>query len=193
MHTLNPCVICVLCVCSNKPNPNQLSVNSVKPGLVNGAGAIPGAVTQPAGLGRACESCYSELWWRFNTYTNCKIGRLSLSLFLFVFSHQLISVVLMGAYQHAVQTVRFLLDLLEKVWWLEDAHETWWRTAWTQPQQHGGRDFQQLQALLNIHHVVATVSNKDKHLLCKRTKNRQVIFLFYFQNRLLFTIQRCFI
>ncbi|KAI5102276.1 metastasis-associated protein MTA1 isoform X1 [Silurus meridionalis] len=48
----------------NKPNPNQLSLNSVKPGLVNGAGAVPGAVpgaaSQPAGLGRACESCYSK-------------------------------------------------------------------------------------------------------------------------------------
>uniref|UniRef100_A0AAR2IPB7 Metastasis associated 1 n=1 Tax=Pygocentrus nattereri TaxID=42514 RepID=A0AAR2IPB7_PYGNA len=44
----------------NKPNPNQLSMNSVKPGLVNGAGVLPGATGQPAGLGRACESCYSE-------------------------------------------------------------------------------------------------------------------------------------
>uniref|UniRef100_A0AAY4BVF7 Metastasis associated 1 n=1 Tax=Denticeps clupeoides TaxID=299321 RepID=A0AAY4BVF7_9TELE len=35
----------------NKPNPNQLNVGGVKPGLVNGAG--------PAGLGRACESCYT--------------------------------------------------------------------------------------------------------------------------------------
>uniref|UniRef100_A0AAY4BTU1 Metastasis associated 1 n=1 Tax=Denticeps clupeoides TaxID=299321 RepID=A0AAY4BTU1_9TELE len=37
----------------NKPNPNQLNVGGVKPGLVNGAGAAP------AGLGRACESCYT--------------------------------------------------------------------------------------------------------------------------------------
>uniref|UniRef100_A0AAR2LSA0 Metastasis associated 1 n=1 Tax=Pygocentrus nattereri TaxID=42514 RepID=A0AAR2LSA0_PYGNA len=44
---------------SNKPNPNQLSMNSVKPGLVNGAGVLPGATGQPAGLGRACESCYT--------------------------------------------------------------------------------------------------------------------------------------
>uniref|UniRef100_A0A674EXZ8 Metastasis associated 1 n=1 Tax=Salmo trutta TaxID=8032 RepID=A0A674EXZ8_SALTR len=38
----------------NKPNPNQLSVNSVKPGGVGGLvnGQIPG-------LGRACESCYT--------------------------------------------------------------------------------------------------------------------------------------
>lgn len=43
----------------NKPNPNQLSINSVKPGLVNGAGALPGAPGQPVGLGRACESCYT--------------------------------------------------------------------------------------------------------------------------------------
>uniref|UniRef100_A0AAR2LI46 Metastasis associated 1 n=1 Tax=Pygocentrus nattereri TaxID=42514 RepID=A0AAR2LI46_PYGNA len=43
----------------NKPNPNQLSMNSVKPGLVNGAGVLPGATGQPAGLGRACESCYT--------------------------------------------------------------------------------------------------------------------------------------
>ncbi|XP_056624315.1 metastasis-associated protein MTA1 [Triplophysa dalaica] len=32
----------------NKPNPNQLSMNSVKPGLVNGAGGVP-AVAVPAG------------------------------------------------------------------------------------------------------------------------------------------------
>uniref|UniRef100_A0A8C7W1V1 Metastasis associated 1 n=1 Tax=Oncorhynchus mykiss TaxID=8022 RepID=A0A8C7W1V1_ONCMY len=37
----------------NKPNPNQLSVNSVKPG---GVGVPPG---QTPGLGRACESCYT--------------------------------------------------------------------------------------------------------------------------------------
>uniref|UniRef100_A0A673H3J7 Metastasis-associated protein MTA1-like n=1 Tax=Sinocyclocheilus rhinocerous TaxID=307959 RepID=A0A673H3J7_9TELE len=43
----------------NKPNPNQLSVNSVKPGLVNGAGALPGSPGQPVGLGRACESCFT--------------------------------------------------------------------------------------------------------------------------------------
>uniref|UniRef100_A0A8C1IB93 Metastasis associated 1 n=1 Tax=Cyprinus carpio TaxID=7962 RepID=A0A8C1IB93_CYPCA len=43
----------------NKPNPNQLSMNSVKPGLVNGAGVLPGAPGQPVGLGRACESCYT--------------------------------------------------------------------------------------------------------------------------------------
>ncbi|XP_041704090.1 metastasis-associated protein MTA1 [Coregonus clupeaformis] len=57
----------------NKPNPNQLSGNSVKPGgvggLVNGsvgAGCVPGALGvvplppgQTPGLGRACESCYT--------------------------------------------------------------------------------------------------------------------------------------
>lgn len=40
---------------SNKPNPNQISVNNVKAGVVNGAWATrPGAL----GPGRACESCY---------------------------------------------------------------------------------------------------------------------------------------
>ncbi|XP_028826556.1 metastasis-associated protein MTA1 isoform X2 [Denticeps clupeoides] len=58
----------------NKPNPNQLNVGGVKPGLVNGAGAAAAVVAaaaaaaagggatapgQPAGLGRACESCYT--------------------------------------------------------------------------------------------------------------------------------------
>ncbi|XP_057199616.1 metastasis-associated protein MTA1 [Triplophysa rosa] len=73
----------------NKPNPNQLSMNSVKPGLVNGTGAVlagavlagavlagavpagavpagavlagvvPAVPGQPVGLGRACESCYT--------------------------------------------------------------------------------------------------------------------------------------
>uniref|UniRef100_A0A4W5PYT2 Metastasis associated 1 n=1 Tax=Hucho hucho TaxID=62062 RepID=A0A4W5PYT2_9TELE len=64
----------------NKPNPNQLSVNNVKPGgvggLVNGSGAAAGAAVgagglpgalgvisappgQTPGLGRACESCYT--------------------------------------------------------------------------------------------------------------------------------------
>ncbi|XP_070972426.1 metastasis-associated protein MTA1 [Oncorhynchus clarkii lewisi] len=64
----------------NKPNPNQLSANSVKPGgvggLVNGSGAAAGAAVgagglpgalgvisvppgQTPGLGRACESCYT--------------------------------------------------------------------------------------------------------------------------------------
>lgn len=100
---LNPCVT-VRFAFSNKPNPNQLSVNSVKPGLVNGAGAIPGAVSQPAGLGRACESCYSRSL--ISIFTNLafvkyckKMGKgligsqiakekrfLSLSLFLFVFT-----------------------------------------------------------------------------------------------------------
>lgn len=79
------CVSETLILCplphSNKPNPNQLSVNSVKPGgvggLVNGSGAAAGAAVgagglpgalgvisvppgQIPGLGRACESCYSE-------------------------------------------------------------------------------------------------------------------------------------
>uniref|UniRef100_A0A4W5Q8N1 Metastasis associated 1 n=1 Tax=Hucho hucho TaxID=62062 RepID=A0A4W5Q8N1_9TELE len=41
----------------NKPNPNQLSVNNVKPGGVGGlVNAPPG---QTPGLGRACESCYT--------------------------------------------------------------------------------------------------------------------------------------
>ncbi|XP_005158917.1 metastasis-associated protein MTA1 isoform X1 [Danio rerio] len=53
----------------NKPNPNQLSVNSVKPGLVNGAGALPGAPGQPVGLGRACESCYSESTSSYQWYS----------------------------------------------------------------------------------------------------------------------------
>ena len=38
------------------PNPNQISVNNVKAGVVNGAGP-PG---QSPGAGRACESCYSK-------------------------------------------------------------------------------------------------------------------------------------
>uniref|UniRef100_A0A8K9XSR4 Metastasis associated 1 n=1 Tax=Oncorhynchus mykiss TaxID=8022 RepID=A0A8K9XSR4_ONCMY len=38
----------------NKPNPNQLSANSVKPGIVGGL--VNG---QTPGLGRACESCYT--------------------------------------------------------------------------------------------------------------------------------------
>lgn len=41
---------------SNKPNPNQISVNNVKASVVNGTGA-PG---QSPGAGRACESCYSK-------------------------------------------------------------------------------------------------------------------------------------
>nr|XP_023842754.1 metastasis-associated protein MTA1 [Salvelinus alpinus] len=61
----------------NKPNPNQLSANSVKPGIVGGlvngsgaaagatvgAGGVPGVLPVPPGqtpgLGRACESCYT--------------------------------------------------------------------------------------------------------------------------------------
>ncbi|MBN3311895.1 MTA1 protein, partial [Atractosteus spatula] len=43
----------------NKPNPNQLSVNNIKPGLVNGAGTTAGPQGQSTGLGRACESCYT--------------------------------------------------------------------------------------------------------------------------------------
>ncbi|XP_055969643.1 metastasis-associated protein MTA1 isoform X1 [Sorex fumeus] len=39
----------------NKPNPNQISGNNVKAGVVNGAGT-PG---QSPGAGRACESCYT--------------------------------------------------------------------------------------------------------------------------------------
>uniref|UniRef100_A0A3B3CGM4 Metastasis associated 1 n=1 Tax=Oryzias melastigma TaxID=30732 RepID=A0A3B3CGM4_ORYME len=48
---------------SNKPNPNQLS-NNVKPALLNGAvgGGVPGppGSAQVPGLGRACESCYTN-------------------------------------------------------------------------------------------------------------------------------------
>uniref|UniRef100_A0A8C3E2L4 Metastasis associated 1 n=2 Tax=Corvus TaxID=30420 RepID=A0A8C3E2L4_CORMO len=39
----------------NKPNPNQINVNNVKPGVVNGTGVQ----AQNAGAGRACESCYT--------------------------------------------------------------------------------------------------------------------------------------
>ncbi|MEJ1275982.1 hypothetical protein NN561_006882 [Cricetulus griseus] len=39
----------------NKPNPNQISANSVKASVVNGTGT-PG---QSPGAGRACESCYT--------------------------------------------------------------------------------------------------------------------------------------
>ncbi|XP_075469580.1 metastasis-associated protein MTA1 isoform X6 [Ascaphus truei] len=39
----------------NKPNPNQINVNNVKPGVVNGA-PVP---AQNMGAGRACESCYT--------------------------------------------------------------------------------------------------------------------------------------
>ena len=83
----NPPPSLLLCPSSNKPNPNQLS-NNVKPPLVNGAAGALGAVGavgtagaavavgaagaagavipgapgsgQTPGLGRACESCYSE-------------------------------------------------------------------------------------------------------------------------------------
>ncbi|XP_023697026.1 metastasis-associated protein MTA1-like isoform X2 [Paramormyrops kingsleyae] len=50
----------------NKPNPNQLSLDGVKQGLVNGAGATPGSAGQAAGAGRGCESCYttaSHQWY----------------------------------------------------------------------------------------------------------------------------------
>uniref|UniRef100_A0A8C7MDS2 Metastasis associated 1 n=1 Tax=Oncorhynchus kisutch TaxID=8019 RepID=A0A8C7MDS2_ONCKI len=43
----------------NKPNPNQLSVNSVKPGGVGALGVISVPPGQTPGLGRACESCYT--------------------------------------------------------------------------------------------------------------------------------------
>ncbi|XP_065411788.1 metastasis-associated protein MTA1 isoform X10 [Chrysemys picta bellii] len=39
----------------NKPNPNQINVNNVKPGVVNGTGGQ----AQNTGAGRACESCYT--------------------------------------------------------------------------------------------------------------------------------------
>ncbi|XP_032477247.1 metastasis-associated protein MTA1 isoform X5 [Phocoena sinus] len=71
----------------NKPNPNQISVNNVKAGVVNGAGA-PG---QSPGAGRACESCY-------------------------------------------MSPLRVLLDILEEIWWLENANPVRWREARTQPQ-----------------------------------------------------------
>lgn len=50
------CCDCSFPPLSNKPNPNQISVNSVKASVVNGTGA-PG---QSPGAGRACESCYSK-------------------------------------------------------------------------------------------------------------------------------------
>uniref|UniRef100_A0A669PHV9 Metastasis associated 1 n=1 Tax=Phasianus colchicus TaxID=9054 RepID=A0A669PHV9_PHACC len=40
---------------NNKPNPNQINVNNVKPGVVNGTGVQ----AQNAAAGRACESCYT--------------------------------------------------------------------------------------------------------------------------------------
>uniref|UniRef100_A0A8C8JFQ4 Metastasis associated 1 n=1 Tax=Oncorhynchus tshawytscha TaxID=74940 RepID=A0A8C8JFQ4_ONCTS len=43
----------------NKPNPNQLSVNSVKPGGVGALGVISVPPGQTPALGRACESCYT--------------------------------------------------------------------------------------------------------------------------------------
>uniref|UniRef100_A0A8C7TEC1 Metastasis associated 1 n=1 Tax=Oncorhynchus mykiss TaxID=8022 RepID=A0A8C7TEC1_ONCMY len=43
----------------NKPNPNQLSANSVKPGIVGGLVNGSGAAAGTPGLGRACESCYT--------------------------------------------------------------------------------------------------------------------------------------
>lgn len=54
-----------------------------------------------------------------------------------VCSQQLLPVVLVGTPEHAVSALRFLLDLLEKVRRVEDAHQTGRREAWTQPQQHG--------------------------------------------------------
>ena len=54
-----------------------------------------------------------------------------------VCSQQLLPVVLVGTSQHAVSPVRVMLDLLEEVWRAEDAHETGWRAAWTQPQRIG--------------------------------------------------------
>ncbi|XP_036286226.2 metastasis-associated protein MTA1 isoform X1 [Pipistrellus kuhlii] len=57
----------------NKPNPNQISVNSAKAGVVNGAGA-PG---QTPGAGRACESCYtaqSYQWYSWGPPTmQCRL------------------------------------------------------------------------------------------------------------------------
>ncbi|XP_078248584.1 metastasis-associated protein MTA1 isoform X8 [Pogona vitticeps] len=47
---------------NNKPNPNQINVNSIKPGVVNGTGVQ----AQNMGTGRACESCYmtqSHQWY----------------------------------------------------------------------------------------------------------------------------------
>uniref|UniRef100_A0A8C9QR77 Metastasis-associated protein MTA1 n=1 Tax=Spermophilus dauricus TaxID=99837 RepID=A0A8C9QR77_SPEDA len=77
----------------NKPNPNQISVNSVKASVVNGTGA-PG---QSPGAGRACESCY-------------------------------------------MSPLRILLDILEEIWWLENANPVRWREARTKWQQHGKWD-----------------------------------------------------
>ncbi|XP_028676972.1 metastasis-associated protein MTA1 isoform X2 [Erpetoichthys calabaricus] len=61
----------------NKPNPNQLNVNSVKPGLVNGAGTTagvppsstgPGLPGQNAVIGRACESCYTTYSYQWYSW-----------------------------------------------------------------------------------------------------------------------------
>lgn len=71
----------------NKPNPNQISINSVKASVVNGTGT-PG---QSPGAGRACESCY-------------------------------------------MSPLRILLDILEEIWWLENANPVRWREAGTKPQ-----------------------------------------------------------
>lgn len=54
-----------------------------------------------------------------------------------VCSQQLLPVVLVGPPKHAVSALCFLLDLLEKVRWAEDADQTGGREAWAQPQQHG--------------------------------------------------------
>ncbi|XP_039597747.1 metastasis-associated protein MTA1 isoform X2 [Polypterus senegalus] len=61
----------------NKPNPNQLNVNSVKPSLVNGAGTTagvppsstgPGLPGQNAVIGRACESCYTTYSYQWYSW-----------------------------------------------------------------------------------------------------------------------------
>lgn len=54
-------------------------------------------------------------------------------------SQQLLPVVLLGASQHAVSPLRFVLDLLEEVRRAEDAHEAGRGEARPQPRQHGGR------------------------------------------------------
>lgn len=51
-----------------------------------------------------------------------------------VCSQQLLPVVLVGTPEHAVSALCFLLDLLEKVRRVEDAHQTGRREARPQPQ-----------------------------------------------------------
>lgn len=144
---------------SNKPNPNQISVNSAKAGVVNGAGA-PG---QTPGAGRACESCYSKSRRRPASAsrdapaepsgepragTAACGGRAapwcplpspvllknpSISNFV-VRSRPVLPVVFLGSPYHAVSPLRVLLDVLEEIWWLENANPPRRREARPKPQ-----------------------------------------------------------